>query len=304
YPDFDWNAWLDAMGFKAPELNISQPQPVKDVIEIINDTPLDDWKTYLTYHTISNNASMLSDDIYLANFDFYGKTLSGQQEPRPRWKRALSAMSGTTSLGFAIGKSYVDRFFPESSKTQMAELVENLRAALGERIDGLDWMGEETKVNAKAKLAAFNPKIGYPDEWISYEGLEITDQDLLTNERNISKFFHAKQVEDELEPTNRERWGMTPQRVNAYYNSSFNEIVFPAAILQPPFFDPNADPAVNYGAIGAVIGHEMGHGFDDQGSKSDAKGIQQNWWTDEDRAAFEAKADMLAAQYSAYEPIE
>ena len=145
------------MGFKAPELNISQPQPVKDVIEIINDTPLDDWKTYLTYHTISNNASMLSDDIYLANFDFYGKTLSGQQEPRPRWKRALSAMSGTTSLGFAIGKSYVDRFFPESSKTQMAELVENLRAALGERIDGLDWMGEETKVNAKAKLAAFNP---------------------------------------------------------------------------------------------------------------------------------------------------
>ena len=304
YPDFDWNAWLDAMGFKAPELNISQPQPVKDVIEIINDTPLDDWKTYLTYHTISNNASMLSDDIYMANFDFYGKTLSGQQEPRPRWKRALSAMSGTTSLGFAIGKSYVDRFFPESSKTQMAELVENLRAALGERIDGLDWMGEETKVNAKAKLAAFNPKIGYPDEWISYEGLEITDQDLLTNERNISKFFHAKQVEDELEPTNRERWGMTPQRVNAYYNSSFNEIVFPAAILQPPFFDPNADPAVNYGAIGAVIGHEMGHGFDDQGSKSDAKGIQQNWWTDEDRAAFEAKADMLAAQYSAYEPIE
>lgn len=304
YPDFDWNAWLDAMGFKAPELNISQPEPVKDVIEIINDTPLEDWKTYLTYHTISNNASMLSDDIYLANFDFYGKTLNGQQEPRPRWKRALSAMSGTTSLGFAIGKSYVDRFFPESSKTQMAELVENLRAALGERIDGLDWMGEETKVNAKAKLAAFNPKIGYPDEWISYEGLEITAQDLVTNERNIAKFFHAKQVEDELEPTNRERWGMTPQRVNAYYNSSFNEIVFPAAILQPPFFDPNADPAVNYGAIGAVIGHEMGHGFDDQGSKSDAKGIQQNWWTDEDRAAFEAKADMLAAQYSAYEPIE
>ncbi|WP_296052950.1 M13 family metallopeptidase [uncultured Alteromonas sp.] len=304
YPDFDWNAWLDAMGFKAPELNISQPEPVKDVIEIINDTPLEDWKTYLTYHTISNNASMLSDDIYLANFDFYGKTLNGQQEPRPRWKRALSAMSGTTSLGFAIGKSYVDRFFPESSKTQMAELLENLRAALGERIDGLDWMGEETKVNAKAKLAAFNPKIGYPDEWISYEGLEITAQDLVTNERNIAKFFHAKQVEDELEPTNRERWGMTPQRVNAYYNSSFNEIVFPAAILQPPFFDPNADPAVNYGAIGAVIGHEMGHGFDDQGSKSDAKGIQQNWWTDEDRAAFEAKADMLAAQYSAYEPIE
>lgn len=304
YPGFDWNVWLDSMGYKAPELNISQPQPVKDVIKIINDTPLQDWKNYLTYHTISNNASLLSDDIYMANFDFYGKTLNGQQEPRPRWKRALSAMSGTKSLGFAIGKSYVERFFPESSKAQMADLVKNLRAALDERIDDLDWMGEETKVNAKAKLAAFNPKIGYPDEWISFDGLEISDQDLLSNDRNISEFFHAKELEDELEPTNRERWGMTPQQVNAYYNSSFNEIVFPAAILQPPFFDPNADPAVNYGAIGAVIGHEMGHGFDDQGSKSDANGIQQNWWTDEDRAAFEAKTDMLAEQYSAYEPIE
>ncbi|MDC8830526.1 M13 family metallopeptidase [Alteromonas gilva] len=304
YANFDWDVWLDAQGFKAPELNISQPEPVQDVIEIINDTPLDAWKTYLSYHTITNNASMLSDDIYLANFDFYGKTLNGQQEPRPRWKRALSAMSGTTSLGFAIGKTYVNRFFPESSKTQMAELVENLRAALGERIDNLDWMGEETKVNAKAKLAAFNPKIGYPDEWISYEGLEISDSDLIGNVRNIDKFFRNKQIEDELKPTDRQRWGMTPQQVNAYYNSSFNEIVFPAAILQPPFFDPNADPAVNYGAIGAVIGHEMGHGFDDQGSKSDAMGIQQNWWSDEDRAAFEQKADMLAAQYSAYEPIE
>ena len=304
YPNFNWNAWLNAQGYKAPELNISQPEPVNAVIEIVNDTSLTDWKTYLTYHAISNNASMLSDDIYMANFDFFGKTLYGQQEPRPRWKRAIGAMSGTESLGFAIGKSYVNRFFPESSKTQMAELVENLRAALGERIDGLDWMGEETKVNAKAKLAAFRPKIGYPDKWISYEGLSITADDLLTNEHNLRKFFRAQELEEELKPTNRERWGMTPQRVNAYYNSSFNEIVFPAAILQPPFFDPNADPAVNYGAIGAVIGHEMGHGFDDQGSKSDANGIQQNWWTDEDRAAFEAKADALAAQYSAYEPIE
>lgn len=304
YANFNWNAWLNAQGYKAPELNITQPEPVKAVIEIINDTPMADWKTYLTYHTISNNASMLSDDIYMANFEFQSKTLYGQQEPRPRWKRALASMSGTESLGFAIGKSYVKRFFPESSKTQMAELVENLRTALGERIDGLDWMGEETKVNAKAKLAAFRPKIGYPDEWLSYEGLSVTADDLLTNEHNIRKFFRALELEEELKPTNRERWGMTPQQVNAYYNSSFNEIVFPAAILQPPFFDPNADAAVNYGAIGAVIGHEMGHGFDDQGSKSDANGIQQNWWTDEDRAAFEAKADMLAAQYSAYEPIE
>ena len=169
---------------------------------------------------------------------------------------------------------------------------------------GVDWMSEETKVNAKEKLMAFNPKIGYPDEWQLFDGVTISDKDLVGNVRNLRTFFQDQSVERELEKTDRNRWGMTPQRVNAYYNSSFNEIVFPAAILQPPFFDPNADPAVNYGAIGAVIGHEMGHGFDDQGSKSDANGIQRNWWTDADRAAFEEKADMLAEQYSQYEPIE
>lgn len=304
YPGFNWDLFFEQTGYTIPALNVTQPEPVKAVIEIINDTDLAVWRDYLTYHAISNNAGLLSDEIYLANFDFYGKTLSGQQEPRPRWKRAVSQMSGTESLGFAIGKIYVTEFFPESSKTQMAELVENLRTALGQRIDGLDWMGEETKVNARAKLAAFNPKIGYPDEWQSFDGLAISSTDLLGNVHNLRNFFQAQSVERELKPTDRQRWGMTPQRVNAYYNSSFNEIVFPAAILQPPFFDPNADPAVNYGAIGAVIGHELGHGFDDQGSKSDANGIQQNWWTDEDRAAFEAKADSLAAQYSAYEPIE
>ena len=304
YPGFNWDLFFEQTGYTIPALNVTQPEPVKAVIEIINNTDLAVWRDYLTYHAISNNAGLLSDEIYLANFDFYGKTLSGQQEPRPRWKRAVSQMSGTESLGFVIGKIYVSEFFPESSKTQMAELVENLRTALGQRIDGLDWMGEETKVNARAKLAAFNPKIGYPDEWQSFDGLEISSTDLLGNVHNLRTFFQAQSVERELKPTDRQRWGMTPQRVNAYYNSSFNEIVFPAAILQPPFFDPNADPAVNYGAIGAVIGHEMGHGFDDQGSKSDANGIQQNWWTDEDRAAFEAKADSLAAQYSAYEPIE
>ncbi|WP_334063130.1 M13 family metallopeptidase [Alteromonas genovensis] len=304
YPGFDWDVYFAQSGYKVPELNITQPQPVKDVIKLINQVDLNDWKSYLKYHTISNNAGMLAEDVYMANFDFYGRTLNGQQEPRPRWKRALSQMSGTQSLGFAIGKIYVDEYFPESSKTQMAELVENLRAALSERIDTLEWMGEETKVNAKEKLMAFRPKIGYPDEWQSFDGVTISDNDLIGNVRNLREFFHAESVERELKKTDRERWGMTPQRVNAYYNSSFNEIVFPAAILQPPFFDPNADAAVNYGAIGAVIGHEMGHGFDDQGSKSDAMGIQTNWWTDEDRAAFEEKADALAAQYSKYEPIE
>ena len=304
YPGFDWDTYFEQVGYKVPELNMSQPQPIKDVISIINNNDIEVWKNYLKYHTISNNAELLSEEIYLANFDFYGRTLRGQQEPRPRWKRAVSQMSGTTSLGFAIGKIYVNEYFPESSKAQMSELVENLRTALGQRIDNLDWMSEETKVNAKEKLMAFNPKIGYPDEWQSFDGLAISETDLMGNVMNLRKFFHAQSVERELQKTDRNRWGMTPQRVNAYYNSSFNEIVFPAAILQPPFFDPNADPAVNYGAIGAVIGHEMGHGFDDQGSKSDANGIQRNWWTDEDRAAFEAKADMLAEQYNQYEPIE
>ncbi|WP_137167727.1 M13 family metallopeptidase [Salinimonas lutimaris] len=304
YPDFDWDTFFESSGLQVPELNINTPEPVRDVIAIINETDMAVWKEYLTYHTISNNAGLLSQDIYNANFDFYGKTLNGQQEPRPRWKRALAQMSGTKSLGFAIGKIYVDKYFPESSKEQMTALVENLRAALKKRIEGLDWMGEETKLAAKEKLAAFRPKIGYPDEWVSLDGVTITDDSLVSNVRNLRDFFQQKDVEKELKPTDRERWGMTPQTVNAYYNSSFNEIVFPAAILQPPFFDPNADPAVNYGAIGAVIGHEMGHGFDDQGAKSDARGIQRNWWTEEDLKAFTAKVDQLDAQYSEYEPIE
>lgn len=303
YPGFNWDLYFAQTGYKVPQLNVSQPEPIKAMIDLINNEDISVWKDYLTYHAINGNAGLLSEDIFNTSFAFFGKELNGQQEPRPRWKRAISQMSGTSSLGFAIGKIYVDRYFPESSKQQMSELVENLRTALGERIDNLDWMGAETKVNARAKLAAFVPKIGYPDEWQSYEGLSISKDDLMANIKNMRQFFQADSVEKELKKTDRNRWGMTPQRVNAYYNSSFNEIVFPAAILQPPFFDPNADPAVNYGGIGAVIGHEMGHGFDDQGSKSDANGIQRNWWTDEDRAAFDAKADKLAAQYSKYEPI-
>jgi endothelin-converting enzyme/putative endopeptidase len=304
YPGFNWDLYFAQTGYKVPQLNVSQPEPIKAMIELINQEDIAVWKNYLTYHAISGNAGLLSEDIFNTNFAFFGKELNGQQEPRPRWKRAISEMSGTSSLGFAIGKIYVARYFPESSKQQMSELVENLRTALGERIDNLEWMGDATKVNARAKLAAFVPKIGYPDVWQSYDGLSITKNDLIGNVKNMREFFHAESVEKELQKTDRNRWGMTPQRVNAYYNSSFNEIVFPAAILQPPFFDPNADPAVNYGGIGAVIGHEMGHGFDDQGSKSDENGVQRNWWTDADRAAFDKKADQLAAQYSKYEPIE
>ena len=303
YPNFDWETYFSETGYQVPQVNISQPEPIKAMIALLNSEDINVWKDYLTYHTLTNNASFLPEDIYAAHFKFYGTELRGQKEAKPRWKRAVSQMSGTESLGFAIGKVYVARYFPESSKQQMADLVENLRKALGERITGLAWMGEETKVNAHEKLAAFNPKIGYPDVWQSFDGLTISKTDLMGNLQNLRKFFREDSISKELEKTDRNRWGMTPQRVNAYYNSSFNEIVFPAAILQPPFFDPNADPAVNYGGIGAVIGHEMGHGFDDQGSKSDAKGVQRNWWTDQDREAFDAKADALAAQYSQYEPI-
>lgn len=303
YPNFDWDTYFAQSGYQVPQLNVSQPEPIKSMIALINSEPLSVWQDYLIYHAVSGNADLLSEDIYTANFDFFGKELNGQLQPRPRWKRAVAEMSDTESLGFAIGKIYVERYFPESSKRQMAQLVKNLRTALGERIENIDWMSDETKVNAQAKLAAFNPKIGYPDVWQQYDGLSVSKTDLVGNIKNIRQFFNADSVDKELLKTDRNRWGMTPQRVNAYYNSSFNEIVFPAAILQPPFFDPNADPAVNYGAIGAVIGHEMGHGFDDQGSKSDANGIQRNWWTDADREAFDAKTQKLVAQYNAYEPI-
>jgi putative endopeptidase len=244
------------------------------VIKVINEQPLEVWKDYMTHHIVSNHASFLSDDVFTANFAFFGKILNGQQEPRPRWKRAISDMSGTQSLGFVIGKTYVDKHFPASSRSQMAQLVKNLRKALADRIEDLDWMGADTKVNAQAKLAAFVPKIGYPDEWQSFEGLEIKADDLLGNMVRMRAFFREDSITKELQKTDRNRWGMAPQRVNAYYNSSFNEIVFPAAILQPPFFDPNAGAAVNYGGIGAVIGYEMGYGFDEQGSKSDANEIQ------------------------------
>ena len=304
YAGFDWDAYIAETGYQMPTVNVLQPEPVKAMIALVNSEDLDAWKAYLTYHAISNQSSLLSEELYNIAFAFYGTVLNGQQEPRPRWKRAVSQMSGTTSLGFAIGQEYVKKFFPESSKAQMADLVKNLRTALAERIDDLDWMGDETKVAAHTKLESFLPKIGYPDDWQSFDELDIKAGDLVGNVMRMRAFFHKKDTDREMGPTDRSEWGMTPQQVNAYYNPSYNEIVFPAAILQAPFFDPNADPAVNYGAIGVVIGHEIGHGFDDQGSKVDENGIQRNWWTDADRAAFDAKGDALAEQYSKYEPIE
>lgn len=305
YPDFDWDSFFKAAGMENfSDLNLTTPSAIAPLVDVIEETPIETWKAWLTFRAITNHANLLSDDIDTANFEFFGKVLSGQTEQRPRWTRGVNLVGGLNGLGEAIGQIYVERYFPEDSKRQMEELVENLREAYRRRIAEIDWMGEETKEAAFEKLAAFNPKIGYPDKWRDYSSLEIVHGDLFKNARAVSDFFYEDMLDRLHKPTDKSRWFMTPQTVNAYYNSSFNEIVFPAAILQPPFFDPNADPAINYGGIGGVIGHEMGHGFDDQGSKSDAHGIQRNWWTDEDLANFQARTSALGGQYDSFEPLE
>ena len=268
--------------------------------ELANTADLDTWKAYLAAHMLSNFSSVLPSDVDDANFAFYGTALSGQPEQRPRWKRAVSAVSGT--LGEAIGEVYVDRHFPAENKERMDELVANLRTAMHANLEDLEWMGEETRERAREKLDKFNPKIGYPVEFEGYETLEITDN-AFQNSVNSAVW----QMEDNLsrlnEQPDRNEWFMTPQTVNAYYNPGYNEIVFPAAILQPPFFNISADPAVNYGAIGGVIGHEMGHGFDDQGSKYNGDGVLANWWTESDRSAFDELTTALVAQYNQYCPL-
>jgi len=231
-------------------------------------------------------------------FEFYGHALHGQQQQLDRWKRAVHAID--RDLGEAVGELYVQRYFPPASKQKMLELVENLRATYAERIGKLEWMTPATKKVALEKLAAFHPKIGYPDKWRDYSALTVVKGDAFGNATRGAVFDWQRRVRRMASPTDRGEWGMTPQTINAYYNATFNEVVFPAAILQPPFFDPNADDAVNYGGIGAVIGHEMGHGFDDQGSKSDAHGVLHTWWLPEDTQAFKAHVDRLAAQYDGY----
>lgn len=302
YTGFNWDEFFASSGYTINNLNLAQPEPTAQVIELIQRTPLNTWKQYLKVTQLIDHANHLSDDIYQDTFAFYGQVLNGQKQPEARWKRAIRAMSGINALGEAIGRVYVERYFPESSKQQMEVLVANLRTALAKRLNALDWMGNETKEKAQKKLDAFIPKIGYPDTWQDFSKLTLTGS-MVENDRRIRQFFNQEMIAKHLLPTDKAQWFMPPQRVNAYYNPAFNEIVFPAAILQAPFFDPAADAAVNYGAIGAVIGHEIGHGFDDQGSKFDANGVQNNWWTDADRAAFEARAADLVTQYSAYEPI-
>ncbi|WP_240099473.1 M13 family metallopeptidase [Thermomonas flagellata] len=304
YPGYDWAAQLRAQQMPQPaDLNVATPDVLQPVIDIVDATPLSTWRDYLAFHAVDGNAELLSSQIDQAAFEFNGKVLGGQKAQREDWKRALALVGARNGLGDALGELYVARYFKPEAKAAMDALVENLRAALRQNIEQLDWMGPATKAEALRKLSTFRPKIGYPSQWKDYSSVSIRPDDLLGNAIALRKFNRVDQNRRVGQKTDREEWGMTPQTVNAYYNSAFNEIVFPAAILQPPFFDVNADPAVNYGAIGAVIGHEMGHGFDDQGSKSDADGIQRNWWTPEDRARFEQRTQALAKQYDAYCPL-
>ena len=301
-PGMPWDDMFEAMGLGGEtEIILREKDAIQNAARVFADTDVATLRDYLAKSLIDNHSAYLPARIDDASFAFYGRTLNGQEEQRPRWKRAVSQVNGT--LGMVVGKVYVAEHFPETSKAQMDELVENLRASFREGIDGLDWMGEATKEEAQYKLAKFNPKIGYPDVWETYEGLEVDRDDLIGTVQSAREWEWQDMVGQLGQPIDRDEWGMTPQRVNAYYNSALNEIVFPAAILDAPFFDPNADPAVNYGGIGAVIGHEMGHGFDDQGRKSDGDGVQRDWWTAEDAENYEAKAALLAGQYSEFEPL-
>ena len=299
----DLAGWIDDMGAKAIEnVVIAQPSYMTGMAEAAAEISLDDWKTYLDWNILRDHAPLLSKAFVNENFDFYGKTLSGTPELRPRWKRGVQMVEG--SLGEAVGQLYVAKHFPPQAKERMKALVKNLTEAYREDIQGLDWMSAETKTKALEKLGKFTPKIGYPDKWRDYTKLEIDRGDLVGNARRASAFALDYEINKLGKPIDRDEWGMTPQTVNAYYNPLMNEIVFPAAILQPPFFDLKADDAVNYGGIGAVIGHEIGHGFDDQGAKFDGTGNLKNWWGESDLKEFGKRAKKLIEQYNAFEPAQ
>jgi len=295
-PGFDWNLYFTTLGLPDPgEINVSQKDFFEGLSQVMDKYPFDDWKTYLTWNLLDGSANYLSQDFVEQNFDFFGRTLSGAQELQPRWKRVMGVTSG--GLGEAIGQLYVEKYFPPSSKERMVELVENLRKAFAIRIKNLDWMSDKTKDEALAKLSKIMVKIGYPDKWIDYSPLNIVADSYIKNVRNANAFEFKRQLDKIGKPVDKTEWGMTPQTVNAYYNPTNNEIVFPAGILQPPFFNSSADDAVNYGAIGVVIGHEMTHGFDDQGRKYDKNGNMNDWWTPEDAERFTEKTKILGEQY-------
>ena len=303
FPGIDWGNVFLASGFPAFDyVDVGQPEPIHEVEKILAEASLDDLKSYAEAKVIGGATSVLGDEFRKVSFEL-SSVMTGVKEDRPRWKRAVGLVSGT--LGEAIGKLYVEKYFPESSKKRMLELVHNLQTALGQRIDGLAWMSSTTKAQAKDKLSNFIIKIGYPDKWKDYSGLQVVDSlSLYENMSRISRWmtddYIARTVNKRVDKA---EWGMTPQTINAYYNPTTNEICFPAAILQPPFFDPNADDAVNYGAIGGVIGHEMSHGFDDQGAQFDKSGNQCNWWTAEDKKNFDQRTSVLANFFSQFEVL-
>ncbi len=303
-PDYDWNGYLQATGIagKTTYVIVSQPTYLKGFAEISNKTSLDTWKAYLTMHLVDAYASYLNKAFVDERFDFYGKTLSGVKEMEPRWKRGVGAIE--RSQGESLGKLYVAEYFPPERKARMEALVKNLLVAYKQSIDKLDWMSPATKKEAQAKLAKFTPKIGYPNKWKDYSALVVARDDLVGNVMRSRDVEYNRELNKLGKPIDRDEWGMTPQTINAYYNPEMNEIVFPAAILQPPFFDANADDAVNYGGIGAVIGHEISHGFDDQGAQYDGDGNLRDWWTAADHKNFEAKTKMLVNQYNQFEPIK
>jgi predicted metalloendopeptidase len=280
---------------------VSQPSYMEAMNKLFPTVPLDTWKEFLRFQALNSYANFLAEDFVDINFEFYGKTLQGQSEPRARWKRAIRSVNG--NLGELLGQLYVEEHFPTEAKTRMVKMVDYLILAYEESIQNLDWMSDETKTKALEKLSKFRPKIGYPDEWRDYSALQISDDDLVGNIQRARVFAHYREIDKLGKPLDRNEWFMSPQTVNAYYNPPMNQIVFPAAILQPPFFMLDAEDARNYGAIGLVIGHEIGHGFDDSGSQYDGDGNLRNWWTEEDRARFEERTDRLVAQYDSFEAL-
>jgi putative endopeptidase len=301
-PGVDWKAWLKAVGLdKQPMINVRQPPAVAGIAKLVKSEPLAVWKDFLTLHLATETAPFLPKAFVDAHFDMFGKTLSGTPKIEERWKRAEEHVDG--ALGEAAGQLYVAKYFTPETKAHADQLVKNLLVSMGQRLDGLTWMSAETKAKAKEKLATYNPKIGYPTKWRDYAALKIVAGDAVGNARRAAEFEYDRLLGHIGQPVDRNEWGMTPMTVNAYYRATLNEIVFPAAILQPPFFDPNADDAVNYGGIGAVIGHEISHGFDDRGSQYDSTGALKNWWTAEDNDKFKTATAKLVAQYDAYCPI-
>jgi putative endopeptidase len=302
-PNYNWQGYFNAIGLSNPsDINVGQPEFFKEVNTMCKDVSIDEWKEYLTWTLINHMAPFLSSKFVNQNFEFFGKFMSGSKTIHPRWRRVLNTTSNV--LGEALGQMYVQKYFPSSAKERVSNLVENLRYALGERIKDLTWMGDTTKKKALEKLAAIRVKIGYPDKWRNYSGIQIERTSYAANVLQGRNFNFEYELSLINKPVDHTRWGMTPQTVNAYYNPSDNEICFPAGILQPPFFFAKGDDAVNYGAIGVVIGHEITHGFDDQGRKYDKQGNLNDWWTDKDARLFNERAEVLIQQFNSFKVLD